>query len=268
MGLLQELHMLIYIGMYPCKEKLGHKNCKANNMSRSFKEKVCLLGYAESYNAEELSYNYFVQMDIKGDPFGILAAHPVTPILSIHHLDSISPIFPHMNQVQSLRKLTEAMNVESGSVMQQSICYDEQLKWSFSVSWGYVVHVHYGFLKPHEMEVAIRTFKSLQSKSDASAFSFKLRSYNSKDHCTHPTRYYMESMQGPLNNSNSNSSQGLLESVYLKGDHERRANADCHQPFMEVINSVNRIRVVKEPIPEDWYQVINFYIQFHPSKSF
>lgn len=237
-------------------------------MSRSFKGKVCLLGYAESYNAEELSYNYFVQMDIKGDPFGILAAHPVTPILSIHHLDSISPIFPHMNQVQSLQKLTEAMKVESGSVMQQSICYDEQLKWSFSVSWGYVVHVHYGFLKPHEMEVAIRTFQTLQRKSDASAFPFKLRSYNSKDHCTHPTRYYMESMQGPLNNSNSNSSQGLLESVYFKGHYERRAKAKCHQPFMEVINSVNRIRVVKESIPEDWYQVINFYTQFHPSKSF
>ncbi|CAK9858844.1 unnamed protein product [Sphagnum jensenii] len=196
----------------------------------------------------------FHQMDIQGDPFGILAAHPVTPILSIHHLDSISPIFPHMNRVQSLQKLTEAMKVESGSLMQQSICYDEQLKWSFSVSWGYAVHVHYGFLKPHEMEVAIRTFQTLFKKTDASAFSFKLRSYNSKDHCTHPTRYYMESIQGPLNNSNSNSSQGLLESVYFKGHYERRSKAKCHQSFMEVINSVNRIRVVKESIPEDWYQ--------------
>jgi hypothetical protein len=268
MGLLQELHTLIYIGMNLCKEESGHKNARLIIGQEVLKEKCACWGYAESYKAEELSYNYFVQMDIREDPFGILAAHPVTPILSIHHLDSISPIFPHMNQVQSLRKLTEAMKVESGSVMQQSMCYDEQLKWSFSVSWGYVVHVHYGFLKPHELEVAIRTFKSLQKKSDASAFSFKLRSYNSKDHCTHPTRYYMESMQGPLNNSNSNSSQDLLESVYVKGDDERRAKADCHQPFMEVINLVNRIRVVKEPIPEDWYQVINFYIRFHPSKSF
>lgn len=153
----------------------------------------------------------FHQMDINGDPFGILAAHPVTPILSIHHLDAISPIFPNKTRLQALQKLTQAAEVESGSVVQQSICYDKELKWSFSVSWGYVVHIHAGFLTPHEMMLPIQTFASIHRKWDKSEFSFTTRAY-SKDRCTHPIRYFVESVRGP----NSNFSQGLLESVYSK----------------------------------------------------
>jgi len=191
----------------------------------------------------------FHQMDINGDPFGILAAHPVTPILSIHHLDTISPIFPNKTRLQALQKLTQAAEVESGSVVQQSICYDKELKWSFSVSWGYVVHIHAGFLPPHEMVLPIQTFASIRRKWDKSEFSFTTRAY-SKDPCTHPIRYFVESVQGP----NSNFSQGLLESVYSKEHKEKRAKSNCNQQLMGPLTSVNQIHVWKEPMREDWYQ--------------
>jgi hypothetical protein len=201
---------------------------------------------------------FLLQMDINGDPFGILAAHPVTPILSIHHLDAISPIFPNKTRLQALQKLTQAAEVESGSVVQQSICYDKELKWSFSVSWGYVVHIHAGFLTPHEMVLPIQTFASIHRKWDKFEFSFTTRAY-SKDPCTHPIRYFVESVQGP----NSNYSQGLLESVYSKEHNEKRAKSNCSQQLMGPLTSVNRIRVWKEPIREIWYQVNNFFLLKH-----
>ncbi|KAL2926059.1 N-acetyllactosaminide beta-1 3-N-acetylglucosaminyltransferase 2 [Bienertia sinuspersici] len=79
----------------------------------------------------------FHQYDVYGDLLGLLAAHPVTPLVSIHHLDVVEPIFPQMTRPQALGHLFESANQDSASIMQQSICYDKKRFWSISVSWGY-----------------------------------------------------------------------------------------------------------------------------------
>ena len=77
-----------------------------------------------------------MQYDVYGDLLGLLGAHPVSPLVSLHHLDVVQPIFPRMTRVRALRHLMESVNQDSGSIMQQSICYDKQNFWSISVSWG------------------------------------------------------------------------------------------------------------------------------------
>ncbi|KAF8413217.1 hypothetical protein HHK36_001193 [Tetracentron sinense] len=77
--------------------------------------------------------------DVYGSLFGLLAAHPVTPLVSMHHLDVVEPIFPNVNRVEALQRLTMPMKLDSAGLMQQYICYDKENSWTVSVSWGYVV---------------------------------------------------------------------------------------------------------------------------------
>ncbi|KAL0738842.1 hypothetical protein Bca4012_015052 [Brassica carinata] len=79
----------------------------------------------------------FHQYDVYGSLFGLLAAHPVTPFVSVHHLDVVEPIFPNTTRVSSLKKLTVPMKLDSAGLLQQSICYDKHKSWTVSVSWGY-----------------------------------------------------------------------------------------------------------------------------------
>ncbi|KAG8371390.1 hypothetical protein BUALT_Bualt13G0082800 [Buddleja alternifolia] len=66
----------------------------------------------------------FHQYDVYGNLLGLLGAHPVTPLVSLHHLDVVDPIFPGMKRVEGLRRLFESVEQDSASIIQQSICYD------------------------------------------------------------------------------------------------------------------------------------------------
>ncbi|KAL3619246.1 hypothetical protein CASFOL_036816 [Castilleja foliolosa] len=47
----------------------------------------------------------FHQYDVHGNLFGLLAAHPITPLVSLHHLDVVEPIFPNVTRLQALKRL-------------------------------------------------------------------------------------------------------------------------------------------------------------------
>ncbi|KAK7402021.1 hypothetical protein VNO78_13956 [Psophocarpus tetragonolobus] len=51
-------------------------------------------------------------VDLRGNTFGLLAAHPVTPVLSLHHPDKVDPIFPDMTTIKALQHLFEAADVD------------------------------------------------------------------------------------------------------------------------------------------------------------
>nr|KYP58606.1 hypothetical protein KK1_014021 [Cajanus cajan] len=132
----------------------------------------------------------FHQYDVYGDLLGLLGAHPVTPLVSLHHLDVVQPIFPRMTRVRALRHLMEAVNQDSGSIIQQSICYDKSNYWSISVSWGYVVQILRGVLSPREMEMPSRTFLNWYKRADYTAYAFNTRPV-AKHPCQKPFVYYM-----------------------------------------------------------------------------
>lgn len=88
-----------------------------------------------------MPWSWYVQFDVFGNAHGLLASHPLTPFISMHHLELLSPVFPHLSALDGLRLLTKAMRTEPGSFLQQSIVYDKRYSLSFSISSGYVVQV-------------------------------------------------------------------------------------------------------------------------------
>ena len=98
------------------------------------------------------------QYDVYGNLFGLLAAHPVAPLVTFHHLDVVEPIFPNMTRVDALKRLQGPAMLDSVGLMQQSICYDKRRKWTVSVSWGYAAQIFRGVFSAREMEMPSRTF--------------------------------------------------------------------------------------------------------------
>ncbi|KAL0688150.1 hypothetical protein Bca4012_087827 [Brassica carinata] len=95
----------------------------------------------------------FHQYDVYGNLFGLLAAHPVTPFVSMHHLD---------------------------------------VSWSISVSWGYAVQIFRGIFSPREMEMPSRTFLNWYKRADYTAYAFNTRPV-SRNPCQKPFVFYMSS---------------------------------------------------------------------------
>ncbi|CAN1249382.1 hypothetical protein LINPERPRIM_LOCUS7126 [Linum perenne] len=132
----------------------------------------------------------FHQYDVYGDLLGLLAAHPVSPLASLHHLDIVEPIFPGKSRVEALNQLFQSVRIDSASVIQQSICYDKDRYWSISVSWGYAVQVWRGVISPRELEIPTRTFMNWYRREDYTAYSFNTRPVT-KHPCLKPFVFYM-----------------------------------------------------------------------------
>ncbi|KZV40309.1 hypothetical protein F511_27395 [Dorcoceras hygrometricum] len=94
------------------------------------------------------------QMDIHGNMFGLLASHPLTPLVSLHHLEATDPIFPNMTTINSIQHLFQAVTIDSQRILQQTVCYDRWFSWTISISWGYAVQIF-----PHNVYLhdALRT---------------------------------------------------------------------------------------------------------------
>ncbi|EFJ25373.1 glycosyltransferase-like protein [Selaginella moellendorffii] len=182
----------------------------------------------------------FHQFDIYGDASGLLSAHPVSPLISIHHLDVIHPIFPNMTQVQALKHLSRSIKVDAPGILQQSICYDKWRKWSFSVSWGYAVQVYRGILPPRELELPARTFISWYRRTEDSGFPFSTREI-SRNPCEPPTIFYMDNV-GHKNSSRS-------YSTYAR---ETKRRGDCRWK-MASPGGIDSIMVYRDRTEGNWH---------------
>ncbi|XP_022736322.1 uncharacterized protein LOC111289493 isoform X2 [Durio zibethinus] len=132
----------------------------------------------------------FHQYDVYGNLFGLLAAHPVTPLVSLHHLDVVEPIFANVTRVEALQRLMLPAKLDSAGIMQQSICYDKTRSWTISVSWGFAVQVFRGIFSPREMEMPSRTFLNWYRRADYTAYAFNTRPV-SRNPCQKPFVFYM-----------------------------------------------------------------------------
>ncbi|KAA8539489.1 hypothetical protein F0562_026181 [Nyssa sinensis] len=135
----------------------------------------------------------FHQMDIREDPYGLLAAHPVAPLVSLHHLDAVKPLFPNQNQIDSLRYLIQAYQVDPARTMQQSFCYHPKQNWSVSISWGYTAQLYPWLLTAKELETPLQTFRTWRSWKDG-PFTFNTRRM-SADPCEQPVVYFLDRVE-------------------------------------------------------------------------
>ncbi|TKY65990.1 Beta-1,3-glucosyltransferase protein [Spatholobus suberectus] len=163
----------------------------------------CIDRYAEFYGSDQKIQSCvseigvqvtkepgFHQVDIRGNPYGLLAAHPVAPLVSLHHLDYVDPIFPNMTRVDSVKKLITAYKTDPGRTLQRSFCYDLRRNWTVSVSWGYSVELYPSLRTVKELETAFRTFYTWRSWSDG-PFTFNTRPV-SGDPCERPLLYLLD----------------------------------------------------------------------------
>ncbi|KAI4354550.1 hypothetical protein L6164_003402 [Bauhinia variegata] len=135
----------------------------------------------------------FHQVDIRGSPYGLLAGHPVAPLVSLHHLDYVEPIFPNMTREDSVKKLVITYKTDPGRILQQSYCYDLRRNWSVSVSWGYSVQLYPSLMTAKKLETAFRTFQTWRTWSN-DPFTFNTRPM-SENPCERPLVFFLDRVE-------------------------------------------------------------------------
>lgn len=183
----------------------------------------------------------FHQLDVRGDIYGLLAAHPVTPLVSLHHLVGAKPLFPGENQVDSLRRLLHAYHVDSGHTVQQSFCYDHSRKWSVSISWGYTVQLYPSLISSKILSIPLQTFHTWRSVANG-PFVFNTRPVKD-DPCERPIIFFLDQVKEV--------GEGKTISTY------KRATAvdgkECIHTAYKSAMSVENITVsASKTAPENW----------------
>ncbi|XP_052177918.1 uncharacterized protein LOC127791833 [Diospyros lotus] len=134
----------------------------------------------------------FHQMDVRGNIFGLLAAHPNAPLVSLHHLDHTHPIFPKKTTAEALEHLQEASMADPHRLLQQTVCYDQWFSWTVSVSWGYAVQVYDRHMFLPDILRAEQTFSSWKrGQVLAQSFAFDIREPH-PDPCRRATVFFFE----------------------------------------------------------------------------
>ncbi|CAH9072325.1 unnamed protein product [Cuscuta europaea] len=136
----------------------------------------------------------FHQVDLHGDLSGFLSSHPKDPLLSLHHLDMVEPIFPSMGRFDSARHLLKsAAKYDQTRMLQQTICYHRNASWTISVSWGYSVHIYEKVHPRSYLQMPIETFKPWVAKGnmDHPLYMFNTRR-PSDDPCESPHVFFLK----------------------------------------------------------------------------
>lgn len=136
----------------------------------------------------------FHQLDIRGNPYGFLAAHPLEPLISLHHLDQLHPLFPNQTRIHSMKKLMSAYNIDPARIVQQSFFYDHKRRWSISISWGYTIQIYTTLLIAADLQMPLQTFKTWRSWKDG-PFTFNTRPMSS-DPCQQPALFFLDNVTG------------------------------------------------------------------------
>ncbi|XP_071712359.1 uncharacterized protein [Rutidosis leptorrhynchoides] len=134
------------------------------------------------------------QIDLNGDISGLLSSHPKAPLLSLHHFDNIDPLFPTMNRVESTKHLMKASNVDQARLLQQTICYNRHLSWSFSVSWGYSIHIYERIIPRSFLKIPLETFKPWHPNFEPPLYMFNTRRLTNNS-CLMPHMFSFDSIK-------------------------------------------------------------------------
>jgi hypothetical protein len=94
-----------------CRLWLYLKIC-TNNIKNHDSELLCAAAF------------YHQQIDLRGDISGLLRAHPLAPLVSLHHLDHVYPLYPGADRAKAVEHFFRAANADPARIVQQTVCYD------------------------------------------------------------------------------------------------------------------------------------------------
>lgn len=143
----------------------------------------------------------------------MLTAHPLTPLVSLHHLDNVEPIFPGMDRVQALEHLFTAVAADPGRILQQTVCYDRLALQTVSISWGYAVQVFNGSHLLPDILSWQKTFMPWKRGlgSSSSHYMFNTRAFP-KDPCARVAIFFLEGVAFGLDGIHTTYSRHTAES--------------------------------------------------------
>ncbi|KAI4371903.1 hypothetical protein MLD38_010199 [Melastoma candidum] len=217
----------------------------------------CLERYPKLYGSDDrlhaciseigvpLSREYgFHQWDIKGNPRGILSAHPIAPFISVHHLEAVDPFYPDLNLLEGLQLFAKAMRMEPRSFLQRSMCYDHAHGLTFLVSLGYVIQVFPNVIYPRDLERSEQTYSAWNGINHRNEFDFDTRD-PVKSLCKKPLLFYLKDVE-----RDGNATLG----TYLRagGTSDLRKRVFCF-PRSPPLHNIENIQVLGYPLDKNWH---------------
>ena len=214
----------------------------------------CRLKFYYFYSAKIFSQVYtwliwFIiisQLDIRGDPYGLLAAHPLAPLISLHHLDYLDPMFPGQTQIDSVKTLMKAYRADPRRILQQCFCYDKKRKWSISIAWGYTLQIYPFMLAAKDLQTPMQTFKTWRSWSNG-PFTFNTRPV-STDLCQHPIVYFLDRVEEV-------GESGTRTSYEMHVSKEKKCDTEVYKHAMA---AVQRVVVSSLKMDRDHWKKVEF----------
>lgn len=184
---------------------------------------------------------------MRGNLFGMLSSHPLSPLLSLHHLDAVEPIFPNISRTQAMGHLFEAVNADPARILQQTVCYDPSNSLTISVAWGYAIQMFNGNESLPDLLSLQKTFMPWKRSVTigASHYMFNLRDYP-KDPCKRPVIFFLESVRPDI---------GGVWSYYT-----RHVVKECVRP--DAIKNLKRIKVLSQRLELDIEQVLPNWFKY------
>nr|GMD21486.1 uncharacterized protein LOC109152267 [Ipomoea batatas] len=134
----------------------------------------------------------FHQIDMQGDISGFLSSHPNAPLISLHHFDKVTPIFPSMTRPESARHFMVAANSNQPRMLQQLLCFHRPRNWSFSVAWGYSANIYETILPRSYLQKPIETFRTWGPSPGPPHWIFDVRKRTTTDPCLVPHAFFLE----------------------------------------------------------------------------
>ncbi|CAO2164491.1 unnamed protein product [Urochloa humidicola] len=147
----------------------------------------------------------FHQIDLHGDISGLLRAHPLSPLVSLHHLDNVYPLYPGMDRTRAMKHFFRAANADPARILQQTVCYDSKRSLTVSIAWGYSVQVFKGNVLLPDLLAVQKTFvpwKRGRNVTDVYMFNTK---HVPRDECKRGALFFLKSIS---------SGKGKTETTY------------------------------------------------------
>ncbi|KAK8587231.1 hypothetical protein V6N12_021737 [Hibiscus sabdariffa] len=224
--------------------------------SESYEQNVkysCLMRYGHLYGSDsrilaclvELGVGLthepgFHQVDVRGNVFGMLTAHPLSPLLPLHHLDAMEPIFPNMDKTRALEHFFKAVTADSSRILQQTVCYENFNSLTVSVAWGYAIQVYEGNQLLPDLLSLPKTFSSWKRGTRVEAnFMFNTREYP-RNACERPLVFYLESV--------------VSDNNVVWSNYTRHSDGKCRRS--DAIKHLKEIRVVSQKLELDIEQMM------------